>query len=213
MDEDIEIINQNTRIEKIKNFFLNNFKKIILIFTFFILVVFGYFIYQEVKKNNKIKIAENYNKILSKYQKDQSRNYQDELINIIKKKDPTYSPLALYFLIDNQIISDTKIINELFNQIIENTKVDYEIKNLIIYKKALFNSENFTEIELLDTLKPIINSESVWKSHSLYLIAEFFYSKNQKVKSKEFFNQIINLKEANANIRSEAQKKLNRDFK
>ena len=65
----------------------------------------------------------------------------------------------------------------------------------------------------MDTLKPLINSESVWKSHSLYLLAEFFYSKNQKEKSKEFFNKIINLKEANANIRSDAQKKLNRDFK
>ena len=29
MSEDIEIINQNTRIEKIKNFFSNNYKKLI----------------------------------------------------------------------------------------------------------------------------------------------------------------------------------------
>ena len=64
-----------------------------------------------------------------------------------------------------------------------------EIKNLIIFKKALFNSDCVSENELLKILNPVINSESIWKSHSLYLLAEFFYSKNEKQKSKEFFNK------------------------
>tara|TARA_B100000900_G_C20427743_1_gene653655 strand:+ start:96 stop:737 length:642 start_codon:yes stop_codon:yes gene_type:complete len=213
MDQDIEIINQNTRIEKIKNFFLNNFKRIIIILILIILILFGYFILLENKKNNKSKIAETYNYVIAEYQKDKSNNFQIELINIINEKDPTYSPLALYFLIDNQIINDVNEINRLFDLLIEKTKINQEIKNLIIYKKALFNSENFNENELLNILKPIINSESVWKSHSLYLLAEFFYSKNQREKSKEFYQQILVLKNANTNIRLEAEKKLNRDFK
>ncbi len=213
MDQDIEIINQNTRIEKIKNFFLNNFKRIIIILILIILILFGYFILLENKKNNKSKIAETYNYVIAEYQKDKSNNFQIELINIINEKDPTYSPLALYFLIDNQIINDVNEINRLFDLLIEKTKINKEIKNLIIYKKALFNSENFNENELLNILKPIINSESVWKSHSLYLLAEFFYSKNQREKSKEFYQQILVLKNANTNIRLEAEKKLNRDFK
>ena len=53
------------------------------------------------------------------------------------------------------------------------------------------------ENELLEILKPIINSDSVWKSHALYLLAEYFYSKKEKQKSKEFFNQIIILDNAN----------------
>ena len=58
----------------------------------------------------------------------------------------------------------------------------------------------------------MINSESIWKSHALYLLAEYFYSKNEKEKSKEFFNQIIILENANQEIKIEAQKRLNRDL-
>ena len=87
-----------------------------------------------------------------------------------------------------------------------------EIKNLIIYKKALFNADDINEIDLLNILNPIIKSDSVWKSHSLYLMAEYFYSKNEKQKSKEFFNQIINLENANQEIKLESQKRLNRDL-
>ena len=95
---------------------------------------------------------------------------------------------------------------------IEKTSLDEEIKNLIIYKKALFNSDQAQESKLLKILNPLINSKSVWKSHALYLMAEYFYSKDQKQKSKEFFNQIANLGDANPDIKLQAQKRLNRDL-
>ena len=81
-----------------------------------------------------------------------------------------------------------------------------------IYKKALFNADYNDENKLLKILNPLINSESVWKSHALYLMAEYFYSKNEKQKSKEFFNQIVNLENANLDIKIESQKRLNRDL-
>ena len=43
-------------------------------------------------------------------------------------------------------------------------------------------------------------------------MAEYFYNKNEKQKSKEFFNKIIILEKSNKKIKLEAQKKLNRDF-
>jgi len=64
----------------------------------------------------------------------------------------------------------------------------------------------------LNILNPVIKSESVWKSHALYLMAEYFYSKNEMQKSKEFFNQIVNLENANNEIKLESQKRLNRDL-
>ena len=68
------------------------------------------------------------------------------------------------------------------------------------------------DCDLINILKPVINSDSIWKSHSLYLLAEYFYSKNQKEKSKEFFSEIVVLDNANPDIKLEAQRKLNRDF-
>ena len=95
---------------------------------------------------------------------------------------------------------------------INETNLDEEIKKLIIYKKGLFNSDTSSENDLLKILSPIISSESIWKSHSLYLMAEYFYSKNQKQKAKEFFNQILLLPNANKDIKAESQKRLNRDL-
>ena len=131
---------------------------------------------------------------------------------IINEKDSTYSPLALYFLIDNNIINDKNKINELFDTVINETSLEKEIKNLLIYKKALFNSDFESENNLLTILNPIINSNSIWKSHALYLMAEYFYFKNEKQKSKDLFDQIITLENVNSKIKREAQKRLNRDF-
>ena len=96
--------------------------------------------------------------------------------------------------------------------LIEKTSLDKEMKNLVIYKKALFNADQADEGELLSILNPLINSKSVWKSHALYLMAEYFYSKDQKQKSKEFFNQIIGLENSNSDIKRQAEKRLSRDL-
>ena len=212
MDEDITIINKNTRNEKIKNFFVNNTKKLIIAISAIVLIIFGYFIYADLKKKNKIKLANRYNLVTIKFISGDKNKFENELIDIVNEKDRTYSPLALYFLIDNNIVNENKKINELFDVIINETSLEEEIKNLVIYKKALFNSDFESENNLIQILSPVINSDSVWRSHALYLMAEYFYYKNQKQKSKDFFNQILTLENSNPNIRIETQKRLNRDF-
>ncbi len=110
------------------------------------------------------------------------------------------------------MIADKNKINELFDLIIYKTSLEKEIKNLIIYKKALYNADLTNENELLKILGNLINTESIWSSHALYLMAEFFYSKKEFQKSKEFFNKIIDLENANEDIRLKAQKRLTRDL-
>ena len=140
------------------------------------------------------------------------KNVNDELIDIINIKDKTYSPLAFFFLLDNDLISSRDEINSYFDILIKNTPLEKEIKNLTIYKKGLFNSDYVQENELLNILNPIIKSESMWKPQALYLMAEFYLSKNQKQKSKEFFNQIIEMENISPNIKLEVQKRLRSDF-
>jgi predicted negative regulator of RcsB-dependent stress response len=212
MDEDIAIISTNTRNEKIKNFFINNRKILIIIVSIIIITIIGYLSLKEVNKRNNIKIANQYNSIVLKFNKENKDESVNQLTKIINKKNAAYSPLALYFIIDNDLISERESVNELFDIIIKKTNIDTEIKNLIIYKKALFNAESSNENELIKILNPLINSNSVWKSHALHLLGEFFFSKNQKNKSKEFFQKILILENSNSNIRLETQKRLNRDF-
>jgi len=212
MDEETAIINSNTRNEKIKNFFVNN-KKILLTSVIIIIgILFGYFAYVEYKENKKIEISNQYNSIVTEYSEENKERTENLLVDLVYKNDPTYSPLSLYFIIDNKLITDKLIINDLFNNIINEVSLDKEIKNLIIYKKALYNADTSEENELLEILKPITSTESVWKAQALYLIAEYFYSKGEKQKSKEFFNQILLIENANQDIKLEAQKRLNRDL-
>tara|TARA_Y100000590_G_C15704071_1_gene1007912 strand:- start:1870 stop:2514 length:645 start_codon:yes stop_codon:yes gene_type:complete len=212
MDEDISIINSNNRNEKIKSFFIKNKKYLILIFLSIILIVFIYFANGEIQERKNKKLAEKYNNISINYKASDNMDVKKELIRIINEKNSTYSPLALYFIIDKEIKSSNEEINNFFDIIIEEVNLDDEIKNLIIYKKGLFNSEFETENNLIKILNPVIKSDSVWKSHALYLMAEYFFDKNQKQKAKEFYDQILNYKKSNENILIETRKRLNRDF-
>ena len=212
MDEDLAIINSDTKNEKVKRFLINNKKLIIITISLIIVLVLGFYSSQIYKDGQREKLSNKYNNAVIKFKKDNSSNVVNSMKEIIKDMDSTYSPLALYFLIDNKLINNKNEVNSLFDILIKKTSLEKEIKNLIIYKKGLYNADFVSESQLLDILNPIINSNSVWKSHALYLVAEFFYSKNEKQKSKEFFSQIIILENSNQDIILEAQKRLNRDL-
>jgi hypothetical protein len=212
MEEDISIINSNTRQEKVRNFFVNNKNKIISTIIILVIILVGAYSFDSYKTNKKKEISNKFNSTTLSHSDNTKDLTIQNLVEIINEQDPTYSPLSLYFIIDNKLISNQSEINSYFNILIEKTSLDEEIKNLVIYKKALFNADQAQESDLLNILNPLINSKSVWKSHALYLMAEYFYSKDQKQKSKEFFNQIANLEDANPDIKLEAQKRLNRDL-
>ena len=212
MDEEISIINSNTRKEKIKNFFINNRKSLIAIISLILLIIFSFFIYSEIKDRKIKNLSDQYNNIIINFNNSDNVNFKNKLVEIIKNKDSTYSLLALYFIIDNEIEASNEEINEYFDIIINETNLDKEIKNLVIYKKGLFNSEFESENNLISILNPVIKSESVWKSHALYLIAEYFFDKNQNQKAKEFYNKILNYDKSNENIKFEAQRRLSRDL-
>ena len=212
MDQDIEIINTNTRNEKIKNFFIKNKKYLIKFLSIIIVIVFAYFAYNGIQDKNIKKLAEKYNNILVEFENSNKTDSKKKLIEIIYEKNSTYSPLALYFIIDNDIDSTKEEINEYFDIIIKNVRLEKEIKNLIIYKKGLFNSDFETENNLIKILNPLLNSSSIWKSHALYLLGEYFLSRNEKQKAKEFFENILILDNSNVSIKNEAQKRIQNDF-
>ena len=212
MDEEITIIDSNTRNEKIFNFFINNKKNLIVGFSIILIAIIGYLSMKEMKARTKIKLANQFNITTINFNTENKQKTIDQLTRIINKNDATYSPLALYFLVDNNLIDNKSEINNLFNELIDETNLNEEIKNLIIYKKGLFNSEFSNENNLLQILNPIINSKSIWKSHTLYLMGEYFFSKNEKIKAKEYFEMILSIENANKNIKLEAQKRLNREF-
>ena len=212
MDEEISIIDTNTRNEKVKKFFIKNKKNLIIIISTIIILLMVFISFNLIQEKNQVNLVNKYNLAKIKFKNDNTQKTVDDMINIVKAHDVTYSPLALYFLIDNDLIKNPEEINTLFDELINKTNLEEEIKNLNIYKKALFNSNFVSENELLQILNPIINSQSIWKSHSLYLVAEYFYANGEKEKAKEFFNQILTLPKANNDIKLASQKRVNRDL-
>ena len=212
MDQEVEIINTNTRNEKIKNFFITYKKLLVTILTIIVLFVFSVFYYQEYKENKKIDLANKYNLLVAKFETENKDNIISELKNIIEIKDKTYSPLAFYFLLDNNLLDSNDEINNYFDILINDIELEKEIKNLIIYKKGLFNSDFVDENSLLVILNPIIKSESIWRPHALYLMAEYYLAKNQKKKAKDFFEQLISIEDVNPRMKIESQKRLRANF-
>ena len=211
MDEEIEIIKTNTRIEKLKNFLISKRKQIVSFLIFIVFILISFFGYQEFNKRNKEKLANKFNMLVTDFDNGQ-KNINNELVEIINEKDKTYSPLAFFFLLDNDLISSKEEINLYFDLLINDVSLEKEIKNLTIYKKGLFNSDFVQENELLSILNPIIKSESMWKPQALYLMAEYYLSKNQKQKSKEFFNQVLDMENISPKIKLEVQKRLRSNF-
>ena len=212
MDEEIEIINTNTRVEKFKNFLISNRKQLITLLLIIVLLLISFFGYQEFNKRSKEKLANKFNQIVTNFENGKKQNINNNLIEVIKTKDKTYSPLAFFFLLDNDLISSNQEINSYFDFLINEISLDKEIKNLTTYKKGLFNSDFVDENQLLDILNPVIKSESMWKPQAMYLMAEFYLAKNQKQKSKDFFEQVMIIENVSPKIKLEVQRRLRSEF-
>ena len=211
MDEDIAIVNQNTRVSLVKDFFKKNSKKIIRSLSIIFIALLIFFVFDELKKRKKEKLAQLYNGIIFNTNQYEQNDIKNKMIKIVNEKVDTYSALALYYLIDNKLVDDQNKISEYFDQVISISD-DKELKNLIIFKKALYFSDKYTEIKLLEILNPLINSDSIWKQHGLLLMGDFYYQKKEFNKSKEFFEKITELSNINPKIKTDVERRLNRDF-
>ena len=212
MDEDLAIIEEKTRKEQIKVFLIKN-KKIIYSFLALLLIsFFSFFFYLDHIESKKIEIANKFSIISENYDPKDKKLYYKKMTEIIESYDSTYSPLALFFLIDNQMINSKEEANILFDQILKNTSLEKEIKNLMIYKKTLINADYQSEDKIVDSLKPLINSKSIWKPHSLLLLGDYFLAKGEKQKAKDFYYQILNFNKTNEDIFNQAQLKILRHF-
>ena len=212
MEEEILIVNAITRNQKIKNFITKNKNKIYFLISILLILIFSLFFYQDLKDKNFSKIEDRYISTSINFEIENKDFFIEEFKKIIFTNNPTYAPLSLFFLIDGKILESKEEINLLFNQILNNSKLDEETNNLLVYKKALFNSDVIRENELIEILKPIINSESIWKSHSLLLLGDYFISKKEKEKAKDFYIKILNDEKSSQNIKYQTQLRIRRNF-
>ena len=183
--------------DKFKNFY-NKYKLPLIslaLFLIIILISLGAYYYLQEKKRTEL--SDLYIKARIDIGNNKEKEAKDILIKIIEKNDKTYSPLSLFLLIDKNLINDNKKIIELFDNVLDNNNFDKEVRNLIIFKKSIIQSNFPEEEKLLQSLKPIINSDTLWKSHGLLFIGDYFFSKNEFIKAKENYVKILLLPDIN----------------
>lgn len=194
--------------EKVIKFYKSNKILIISISTIVLISFFSIVGYVEFKEKKNLLLSESYidAKIyINNGEKDKAKKILKE---IIFSNNNTYSVLSFFLLMNENLIKDQQEVDDLFNHLLKDGNFDKEVENLIIFKKALFKSNYSDEIELLDTLKPLINGDSVWKPHALFLLGDYFLYKKEFLKAKEFYLQILTLKNLHKEFYEEAQLQL-----
>ena len=197
-----------TKKSKIKKFYESN--KILIFSSILILIIsFGSLsFYLESKESKKILLSENY--VQAKFYLENGN--KSEALNTLKKvifaNDSTYSTLSFFLILNQNLISDYKEISILYDHLLENNKFDKELRNLLIYKKALFISNSIIESELLETIKPLLNTDTLWKPHALLLLGDYFMSKGENIKAIEFYQQILSINNLHKDLYNQARSQL-----
>jgi len=197
-----------TTRSRIKKFYESN--KILIFSSILILIILivSSSLYLESKERKKILLSENY--IQAKLYLDNGN--KNEALNTLKEvifaNDPVYSTLSLFLILNHNLIVDYKEISLLFDHLLENNKFEKELRNLLIYKKALFNSNFVAESELLETVKPLLNTDTLWKAHGLKLLGDYFMSKGENIKAIEFYQQILSINDLHKDLYDQARSQL-----
>ena len=197
-----------TKKSKLKKFYEKN-KIFIFSLVFISVIAFGSFsFYLESKEKKRISLSEDYLQAKIYLESGNKNIAIDILKEVIFANDPTYSTLCLFLIMNQNLITDHKELSTLFDHILENNKFSKEVRNLLIYKKALLNSNFVNESELLESIKPLINAETFWKPHGLLLLGDYFVSKGEYIKAIEFYQKIFTIKNLHNDIYNHAKSQL-----
>ena len=209
MNEDlIEARYDITKKSKLRRFYESN--KILIFSSIFVLaiILISFSVYFENKEKNKILLSENY--IQAKIYLENGN--KEEAISLLKKvifaNDPTYSTLSFFLLLNQNLVTDHEELSTLFDHLLNNNKFEKEVINLLIYKKALFNSNFISESKLLSDIQPLLNTETLWKPHALLLMGDYFVVKKEYIKAKEFYTQILLINNLQKYFYDQARSKL-----
>ena len=193
---------------RIKKFYDSNK---ILIFSFILIIIISlasFIFYLKNVEKNKILLSENYVKAKIYLEDGNKSEAISMLKEVIYANDSTYSTLSFFLIINQNLIDDYAELSTLFDHLLENNRFEVEIKNLLIYKRALFNSNYITEAELLEDIKPLLNNETLWRPHALLLLGDYFISKKEYLKAKEFYTQILSINNLQKNLYDQARLQL-----
>ncbi len=197
-----------TKKSRLKEFYEVNKILIYSVILILIIAIASVGFYSEVKKKKEILLSDKY-LVAKVYLENSDKNKATNILkSVIFDNDSTYSTLSLFLILNENLIADQRELSNLFDHVLKNNKFEKEVKNLIIFNKALFQSNFVSELELLEAVKPLINTDTVWKPHALLLLGDYFASKKEYLKAKELYLQILSLKNLHQELYNQARSQL-----
>ena len=184
--------------------------KLLIFSTLFVLIItsISFSFYTVSREKKQILLADNYMVAIFYLQNNERDKGRKILKEIILANNRTYSTLSLFLILDEDLVDDQREISNLFDHLLANNKFEQEVKNLIIFKKTLFLSNFANELEMVENAKQLINTNTLWKPHALLLLGDYFSSKKQYLKAKEFYVQILSLQNLNMELYEQARSQL-----
>ena len=184
--------------------------KLLIFSTLFVLIIasISFSFYAVSREKKQILLADNYMVAIFYLQNNERDKGRKILKEIILANNRTYSTLSLFLILDEDLVDDQREISNLFDHLLANNKFEQEVKNLIIFKKTLFLSNFANELEMVENAKQLINTNTLWKPHALLLLGDYFSSKKQYLKAKEFYVQILSLQNLNIELYEQARSQL-----
>jgi len=208
MDQLLHEINEDLNKDKLRSFF-KKYKFILLLIIAIILLSITIFvsrkIYLEQQSKKSLQSFLNINYLIDQ------KNFQiakDELWKLTNSSINIYKNLAFSKLLELESNSpDTQ--KTIFEKI-ESSNLNRDDKTLFQIKRAILFFDNLDEKGLLRILDIQKFKNSHWEILALEIIGDFYQSKNQNQKAKEFYNKIINLKNLPIIFKQDIQRKINR---
>ena len=207
-DKIIETNYDITKKSKLRIFY-DSYKVLIFSLIFILLIIYAsiiFYFYSIEKKT--IASSENYIQAkiyLSNGEKEKARV---KLKEVIFSNDTTYSTLSLFLILNQNLVNDKEELSTYFDHLLSNNKFDKEFENLLIYKKVLFNEDILNESEILETIQPLLNSSSLWGAHALLFLGDYFASKGEYIKGKEFYTKVFSLENLHRDLYDQARSQL-----
>jgi len=198
-----------TKKTKLREFYES--KKIIIYSSVLslIIVIASYTYYLESGEKEKIYLSENYVQAKVYLERGNKTKAVEILRDVIFSNDPTYSTLSFFMILNENLISSKQEVSKLFDHLLENNKFDKEIRDLLLYKKTLYKSNYVEEPKMLEEIKPLLNNkESVWRGHALLLLGDFYFSKEEYIKAKDFYSEILSTENLQQDLYNQAKSKL-----
>ena len=199
-------INEDLKQDKFINFFKKYKFILIIIFSLILILIFFFVIKNMIFESRAKKYTQEYVIILNLVNNKKVDEAKKKLEALKNSKINIYKVLAISKLLELSKDNKNEQISILDYAI--NSNIEKNDKDLFKIKKAILAFENLDETQFTNLLNPSDFKESLWRVLALEILGDFYFSKKQKIKAKDIYEQAIKIPDIPEIFKKDLEKKI-----